>query len=99
MYSVDEIKELLSAFNDSKATKLDIKNSEGEHLVIVQKKEYVSVNAAEPITDVHRKSACRNRNNPVKLTVYSAGTIGTNTRRFFGSYFTYGRSVLFGAFS
>lgn len=50
MYSVDEIKELLSAFNDSKATKLDIKNSEGEHLVIVQKKEYVSVNAAEPIT-------------------------------------------------
>ena len=37
MYSVDEIKELLRAFDESKATKLEIKNDQGEALTLVQK--------------------------------------------------------------
>ena len=37
MYSVDEIKELLSAFDSSKATAMDIQLSENEFLSIRQK--------------------------------------------------------------
>ena len=39
MYSVDEIKELLKAFDDSKATKLEIINEKGEALTIAQKEK------------------------------------------------------------
>lgn len=43
MYSVDEIKELLKAFDESKATKLEIKNDKGEALTIAQKTEDTAV--------------------------------------------------------
>lgn len=36
MYSVEDIKELLKAFDDSKATKIEIKNEKGEQLMISQ---------------------------------------------------------------
>lgn len=39
MYSVDEIKELLKAFDASKATKLEIKNDKGETFTVAQKTE------------------------------------------------------------
>ena len=39
MYSVDEIKELLKAFDTSKATKIEIKTEKGETLTIAQKTE------------------------------------------------------------
>ena len=43
MYSVEEIKELLKAFDDSKATKLEIVTENGEGLTITQKNTVVSV--------------------------------------------------------
>ncbi len=45
MYSVDEIKEILAAFDKSKATKIDIKNTDGQQLLITQKKECAVVSA------------------------------------------------------
>lgn len=39
MYSVEEIKELLKAFDHSKATKLEIKNEKGEVFNVAQKTE------------------------------------------------------------
>lgn len=39
MYSVEEIKELLSAFDTSKATILEIKGADGEKLTITQKND------------------------------------------------------------
>ncbi len=36
MYSVEEIKELLKAFDESKATKIEIKNEKGEQFMICQ---------------------------------------------------------------
>ncbi|MBQ3929248.1 MAG: hypothetical protein II711_04055, partial [Clostridia bacterium] len=45
MYSVDEIKEILGAFDKSKATKLNIKSADGEQLTITQKNEQVVVAA------------------------------------------------------
>lgn len=39
MYSVEEIKELLSAFDTSKATILEIKGADGEKLTIAQKND------------------------------------------------------------
>lgn len=39
MYTIDEIKDLLTAFNDSKATELEIKNNDGEKLLIKQSTE------------------------------------------------------------
>ncbi len=43
MYSVEEIKELLKAFDGSKATKLEIVTENGEGLTITQKNTVVSV--------------------------------------------------------
>ena len=37
MYSVDEIKQLLAAFDNSKATRLTIKNGEGDEISFMQK--------------------------------------------------------------
>ena len=39
MYSVDEIKELIKAFDNSKATKIEIKTEKGETFTIAQKTE------------------------------------------------------------
>lgn len=39
MYSVEEIKEILSAFDSSKATMLDIKGADGERLTVAQKRD------------------------------------------------------------
>lgn len=52
MYSVEEIKELLSAFDISKATNLEITNAKGEKLTIAQKNdEKVIMSApAAPVT-------------------------------------------------
>ena len=36
MYSVEDIKEILKAFDDSKATKIEIKNEKGEQFMICQ---------------------------------------------------------------
>ena len=36
MYSVEDIKELLKAFDESKATKIELKNEKGEQLMICQ---------------------------------------------------------------
>ena len=47
MYSVDEIKELLAAFDDSKATAMDIQLGENEYLSIRQKTA-----AAAPVATV-----------------------------------------------
>ncbi len=47
MYSVDEIKELLAAFDDSKATAMDIQLGENEYLSIRQKTA-----AAAPVVTV-----------------------------------------------
>lgn len=53
MYSVEEIKELLQAFDGSKATKLELQNDKGERLTFVQKTEtaVVSVSPAMPETE------------------------------------------------
>lgn len=39
MFSIEDIKELLKAFNDSKATELEIKSTDGEKLLIKQTAE------------------------------------------------------------
>ena len=46
MYSVEEIKELLKAFDESKATKLAIQDANGERLTITQKTETAIVSPA-----------------------------------------------------
>ena len=53
MYSVDEIKELLKAFDSSKATKLELISESGEVLTIAQKcgKEKVYEASAVPVTE------------------------------------------------
>ncbi len=48
MYSVEEIKELLKAFNGSKATKIEIVAENGEALTITQKTAGVAAAAAVP---------------------------------------------------
>lgn len=55
MYSVDDIKEILGAFDKSKATKLEIKTAEGERLTLAQQTEkiIVSQTAAAPVSEVH----------------------------------------------
>ena len=45
MYSVEEIKELLKAFDNSKATKLEIVTEKGEALTIAQKSQTAPVYA------------------------------------------------------
>ena len=51
MYSIEEIKELLKAFDNSKATRLHIAAENGETLTITQKscQQSVSVPAAAPV--------------------------------------------------
>lgn len=49
MYSIDEIKALLAAFNDSKATELEIKNGDGEKLLIKQSTEKSTYITSAPI--------------------------------------------------
>ena len=52
MYSVEDIKELLKAFDESKATKIELKNEKGEQLMICQqqtKPVAVDVIKAEPV--------------------------------------------------
>ncbi len=52
MYSVEDIKELLKAFDDSKATKIEIKNEKGEQLMICQqqtKPVAVDIIKTEPV--------------------------------------------------
>ena len=48
MYSVEEIKELLAAFDTSKATILEIKSAEGEKLTIQQKNDKNIIMSAPP---------------------------------------------------
>lgn len=48
MYSVEEIKEILGAFDSSKATMLEIKGADGEKLTVVQKKDEQVVMTAAP---------------------------------------------------
>lgn len=60
MFSIDEIKELLKAFNDSKATELEIKDADGEKIVIKQateKNTYITPAALSPIPAVKSESA------------------------------------------
>lgn len=52
MYSIDEIKALLAAFNDSKATELEIKNGDGEKLLIKQSTEKSTYITSAPIPPV-----------------------------------------------
>ena len=52
MYSVEDIKELLKAFDESKATKIELKNEKGEQLMICQqqtKPVAVDIIKAEPV--------------------------------------------------
>ncbi len=49
MYSIDEIKSLLAAFNNSKATELEIKNGDGEKLLIKQSTEKSTYITSAPI--------------------------------------------------
>ena len=52
MYSVEDIKEILKAFDGSKATKIELKNEKGEQLMICQqqtKPVAVDVIKAEPV--------------------------------------------------
>ena len=52
MYSVEDIKELLKAFDESKATKIELKNEKGEQFMICQqqtKPVAVDVIKAEPV--------------------------------------------------
>lgn len=49
MYSVDEIKELLGAFDASKATSLELRNEKGELLKICQKTETVVTAVSESV--------------------------------------------------
>lgn len=56
MYSVEEIKEILAAFDASKATMLEIKGADGERLTVAQKKDEQVVVAA-PNTTVSVPSA------------------------------------------
>lgn len=49
MYTIDEIKELLTAFNDSKATELEIKNGDGEKLLIKQSTEKSTYITSAPL--------------------------------------------------
>ena len=80
MYSVDEIKELLKAFDASKATKLSLKNEKGEQLTLVQKNDTaivsvppVTVTAVTPPTEekpsaapfIHEASAPEEEGKPV----------------------------------
>lgn len=48
MYSVEEIKEILAAFDTSKATMLEIKGANGERLTVAQKKDEQVVVAPAP---------------------------------------------------
>lgn len=50
MYSVEDIKEILSAFDKSKATMLEIKSADGEKLTVEQKKDepVVVASAVQP---------------------------------------------------
>ena len=48
MYSVEEIKELLAAFDTSKATILEIKSADGEKLTIAQKNNENIIMSAPP---------------------------------------------------
>ena len=57
MYSVDEIKELLKAFDTSKATKLEIVNEKGEALTFAQKTEGVAVSAPVAVPAVPAAAA------------------------------------------
>ncbi len=50
MFSVDEIKELLGAFDASKATSLELRNEAGEVFKVSQKNETISLPAA-PVTE------------------------------------------------
>ena len=56
MYSVDDIKEILGAFDKSKTTKLEIKTADGERLTIAHQTEQVVVSSAAvtvPPAEVH----------------------------------------------
>lgn len=60
MFSIDEIKELLKAFNDSKATELEIKDADGEKIVIKQvteKSTYITPAALPQIPAVKAESS------------------------------------------
>lgn len=52
MYSVEEIKELLSAFDTSKATILEIKSADGEKLTIAQKNDENNIIMSAPAASV-----------------------------------------------
>ena len=79
MYSVDEIKELLRAFDCSKATRLELKGGNGEALTIIQKKGKTQIveasampAAAQTVTEklpaapfIHEEEKQENEGSPV----------------------------------
>ncbi len=65
MYSVDEIKQLLAAFDNSKATRLTIKNGEGEEISFMQKSSASVITEQTVVSEpVVEKSHAKASNSP-----------------------------------
>ena len=81
MYSVEEIKELLKAFDESKATKLAIQDANGERLTITQKTETAIVSPAteQPAAAMLKRKTTRCLKTATTSTAMSANS---------GSHFT-----------
>ncbi len=59
MYSVEDIKEILKAFDESKATKIEIKNEKGEQFMICQQQTKPVAVETVKIEPVYEETAVR----------------------------------------
>ncbi len=79
MYSVEEIKEIISAFDSSKATYISIKGFDGEKLTIEQKKENPTVDLPSVLPGAVEPAAQRSAEG-AKINTEESALSGTDNK-------------------